>query len=342
MGERVAWRLNTLAWQHQVVDWGYPAFYGQRVSAWLWEKGVTDPQAYTDLPQRLRRQLADTYEWPSPQLIHRRISQDGTEKFLWAMSEGGLVESVWIPKGTRATLCISSQIGCSLNCRFCATGQIGLERNLADYEIYLQYHAVRHGLGLPVTNIVFMGMGEPLLNFSAVMGAFDFLTARAGLSPKRITFSTVGIPKGIQRLATRCEPFELAISLHSAIEETRRKLIPLAERIALSDLREAIGAYCAQRKDWVTIEYVLLDGINDSPADAAALRAFVAPPIWAKVNLIVYNSVPGLPFQPSRRMKDFQRMLLSERLLTTVRQSRGADIAAACGQLARRDAPRPS
>ena len=332
----VAWRLSEAEWQGVITGWGYPAYQARLLWKWLWQKGVVDPLAYSDLPLALREKLRGAYDWPVPTLIARIESQDGTQKFLWQMPEGGQVESVWIPKGARATLCLSSQIGCSLNCRFCATGQLGLERNLNDYEIYLQYHAIRHQLGLPITNIVYMGMGEPLLNFSAVVASLEYLTQRAGLSSRRITVSTVGIPKGIRRLAEVDFVGELAVSLHSAVAETRQALIPLAERIALDELKAALGYYCERRREWITIEYVVLEGVNDSRADVAALRAFVAPPIRAKVNLIVYNSVPGLPFRPSGRITAFQQALLREGLITTIRRSRGSDIAAACGQLARR------
>jgi 23S rRNA (adenine2503-C2)-methyltransferase len=334
--ERIAWRLSEEDWASVLREWGYPGYYSKLIWKWLWQKGLADPTAYTDLPKALREKLLHTYEWPLLKLITSRDSQDGTRKFLWEMPAGGQVESVWIPQRQRATLCISSQVGCSLNCRFCATGQLGLERNLEDYEIYLQYHAVRHQLGLPITNIVYMGMGEPLLNFSAVVGSVGFLTVGAGLSSRRLTISTVGIPKGIRRLAEMDLAIELAVSLHSAIEEKRRELIPLAARIGLEELREALGYYCERRRDWITIEYVLLEGVNDGAADAAALRAFVTPPIRAKVNLIVYNPVPGLPFRPSGRMQAFRQMLLRAGLITTIRRSRGSDIAAGCGQLARR------
>ena len=334
-GMPVVWRLSEGDWQAVLKEWNYPAYYGQVIWKWLWEKGITDPTAYTDLPKALREKLLASYSWPFPRLLASAESRDGTRKFLWEMPASGQVESVWIPKDNRATLCISSQIGCSLNCRFCATGQLGLERNLHDYEIYLQYHAVRHGLGLPITNIVYMGMGEPLLNFSAVVGSLGFLTRGAGLSSRRITISTVGIPKGIRRLADYPMRFELAVSLHSAIEEKRRALIPLAEHISLAELREALGYYCQKRRDWITIEYVLLEGVNDGAEDVAALRAFVAPPIAAKVNLIEYNWVPGFSFRPSRQMVAFREALLRVGLIATIRRSRGSDVAAACGQLAR-------
>ena len=333
--ERVSWRLSEADWQAVTKAWGYPAYYGKVIWKWLWQKGMTDPMAYTDLPKALREKLLAAYSWPVAGLRASAESRDGTRKFLWEMPEGGQVESVWIPQGKRATLCLSSQIGCSLNCRFCATGQLGLERNLQDYEIYLQYHAIRHEFALPVTNIVYMGMGEPLLNFSAVVGSLIFLTRGAGLSSRRITISTVGIPKGIRRLAEVEMDFELAVSLHSAIEEKRRALIPLAERISLAELKESLGYYCQRRRDWITIEYVLLEGVNDGPEDVVALRDFITPPVQAKVNLIVYNPVPGISFRPSRRMAAFQEALLRRGLIATIRRSRGSDIAAACGQLAR-------
>ncbi|MEN2992116.1 MAG: 23S rRNA (adenine(2503)-C(2))-methyltransferase RlmN [Bacteroidia bacterium] len=314
---------------------GLPAYRAQQVWQWVWQKGVAQPAQMTDLPQSLRQKLEAEWRFPLPKLLHRRSSQDGTQKLLWELPEGGSVESVWIPQRQRFTLCISSQMGCSFNCRFCATGQMGLERQLKGYEILLQVYGAKFLLGLPITHIVFMGMGEPLLNYSAVMEALTGLTQRMGLSARRITISTVGLPKGIERLAERPERFELAFSLHSAIPEKRQALIPAAAHISLESLRAALAYYCQKRRDWITLEYVLLADINDGPEDVTALRAFVAPPLAAKVNLIEYNPTPGLPFRPSPRLKEFQRALLRQGLIATIRYSRGRDIAAGCGQLAR-------
>ncbi len=328
------WLVDQAELEAQLVNWGFARYYAGSILRWLWERGITDPQVYTDLPLTLRHLIREAFSWETPVLVHRSESQDGTQKFLWRLADGAHIETVWIPQGQRYTLCISSQVGCSLNCRFCATGQLGLKRQLAAQEILLQLYAVRWQLGLPVTNVVFMGMGEPLLNYSAVMGAFERMVRFMKMSPRRFTFSTVGIPKGILRLAERKEPFELALSLHSAIESKRQALIPLAAHIPLAELRAAIAQYCEKRREWVTLEYVLLEGVNDGCEDAEALRAFVAPPVYAKVNIIVYNPVPGLSFRPSSRLEAFRKQLLQDRLLATVRRSRGQDIAAACGQLA--------
>lgn len=329
------WEASLPELEGWMVERGQPVYRARQVWNWVWTKGQPDPLAMSDLPKALRETLAADFPVPRLALLHRTESQDGTQKFLWHVPGGGTVETVWIPHEGRYTVCISSQVGCSLNCRFCATGQLGLERQLAGYEILLQVYTLRHELGLPITHLVFMGMGEPLLNYSAVIQAFEGLIHRMGYSPRRITFSTVGIPKGIRRLAQRTEPFELAFSLHSAIPEKRRALIPLAAHIPLEEIWEALADYCLRRSDWVTLEYVLLDGINDGEEDAEALWAFVRRPLLAKVNLIEYNPVPGLPFQPSRRTRAFQKKLLEKGLLATVRRSRGADIAAGCGQLAR-------
>ncbi|MCS6790511.1 MAG: 23S rRNA (adenine(2503)-C(2))-methyltransferase RlmN [Bacteroidia bacterium] len=336
-------RIGTPVWtlrREQLSTWlreqGEPSFRMAQLEEWLWEKGVPHPNAMTDLPVSLRQKLEETFSFPTLTLLHRRKSQDGTEKFLWEMPEGGKVETVWIPHSGRYTICISSQVGCSLNCRFCATGQLGLERQLHGYEILLQLYELRHTFKLPITHVVFMGMGEPLLNYSAVMEALEGITHHLHISPRRITLSTVGIPKGIYRLTERKERFELALSLHSAIPEKRKAIIPLAAHISLSELREALSTYCQRKRDWITLEYVLLEGANDSDEDAEALYDFVQFPLQAKVNLIEYNPVPGLPYRPSPRMQHFQRYLLKRGLIATIRRSRGADIAAGCGQLARR------
>ncbi|GIV23967.1 MAG: 23S rRNA (adenine(2503)-C(2))-methyltransferase RlmN [Bacteroidia bacterium] len=329
------WTLSQENLQAWMAAEGHPPYRASQVWQWVWEKGVSDFSQMSNLPAALRQALAEAFPVPELQLLHERKSQDGTRKFLWQLPEGGTVETVWIPHQDRATVCVSSQVGCSLNCRFCATGQLGLERQLQGYEILLQVYTLKHRLRLPVTHIVYMGMGEPLLNYSAVIESLEGFSQKMGLSPRRITISTVGIPKGIRRLAERKEPFELAFSLHSAIPEKRQKLIPLAAHISLEEVREALITYGQTRQEWVTLEYVLLAGENDGPEDAEALRAFIAPPLQAKVNLIVYNPVPGLPFRPSPRLKAFQQALLRMGIITTIRYSRGADVAAGCGQLAR-------
>lgn len=327
------WLISKEELEAHLEALGFARYHAKNILRWLWERGVADPWAYTDVPLALREALSASFTWERLTFLKGSQSRDGTQKFLWRLADGAQIETVWIPQGRRYTLCVSSQVGCSLNCRFCATGQLGLRRQLSAQEILLQLYAIRWELGLPVTNVVFMGMGEPLLNYSAVMGAFERMVSWMKMSPRRFTFSTVGIPKGILRLAERKEPFELAVSLHSAIASKRQALIPLAAHISLEELRAAIADYCQKRREWVTLEYVLLDGINDGPEDAEALRAFVAPPVYAKVNLIVYNPVLGLPFWPSTRLEAFREQLLRSRLLATIRHSRGRDIAAACGQL---------
>ncbi|MCX7606427.1 MAG: 23S rRNA (adenine(2503)-C(2))-methyltransferase RlmN [Bacteroidia bacterium] len=331
----VLWELSPGDWEKWMHQMEEPSYRAQQVWQWLWHRGVASPQLMTDLPVSLRRKLEESFDHSEPTLLHMSESRDGTRKLLWLMPKGGQVETVWIPHSQRYTVCVSSQVGCSLNCRFCATGQLGLERQLTGYEIFLQVYAVKYRLGLPVTHVVFMGMGEPLLNYTSLIEAIEGLTTRLGMSARRLTVSTVGIPKGIRRLADRKEPFELAFSLHSAIPHKRQMLIPLAAHIPLEEIREALVTYCQKRMEWVTLEYVLLKGVNDGREDAQALRRFVAPPLRAKVNLIEYNPVPGLSFEPSPRMEAFREELLREGLIATIRRSRGADISAGCGQLAR-------
>ncbi len=329
------WELSPTQWEAWLKAQGQPPYRARQIESWLWGRALSDPRQMSNLPASLRSLLEENFRTQGLKLLHRHTSRDGTQKFLWQMPEGGTTETVWIPHRGRHTVCVSSQVGCSLNCRFCATGQLGLERQLKGYEIALQVATLKGAYPLPVSHVVFMGMGEPLLNYSALIEAIELLTTRIGLSARRLTVSTVGVPKAIRRLAELPQRIELAFSLHSALSEKRRELIPLAAHIPLDDIREALIYFCQQRREWVTLEYVLLDGINDSPEDAEALRDFVAPPLLAKVNLIVYNPVPGLPFRPSQRIEAFQQQLLRRGLLATVRQSRGADIAAGCGQLAR-------
>lgn len=235
------WELSRAEWEAWVEAQGQPSYRARQIETWLWQRGVADPAQMTDLPASLRQRLSEAFSAQGLTLLHRQTSTDGTQKFLWQMPEGGTAETVWIPHKGRYTVCVSSQVGCSLNCRFCATGQLGLERQLKGYEIALQVATLKWTYDLPVTHVVFMGMGEPLLNYTALTQAIGLLTTRLGISARRLTVSTVGIPKGIRRLAELPERVELAFSLHSALPEKRQALIPLAAHIPLSEIREALS-----------------------------------------------------------------------------------------------------
>lgn len=325
---------------------GQPRYRAAQATAWLHERDAATFEEMTDLPAAERAALAARFRFGAPALAHTARSSDGTAKHLWRLEDGELVESVLIPSGNRLTLCISSQAGCAMACVFCATGWSGYRRQLTTGEIVGQFRGARrwaaeHGLG-PITNVVFMGMGEPLANRRAVMPALTLLNTTYGLGARRITVSTVGIVPGILELAARPEQFRLAVSLHAPNHELREKLVPVEKKYPLPALLEALRAFEAAGGRRITFEYVLIDGINDDLRLAAELATLVAP-FTAHVNLIPFNPVPGTGWQPSprERQREFAAVLEQRGIPVTVRGPRGRDIAAACGQLRAEHTLRP-
>lgn len=314
--------------------------------AWMYQRDALSFDEMTDLPVGARRDLADAFRLtaPAPERVER--SSDGTAKHLWRMSDGELVESVLIPSHDRLTLCMSSQAGCAMACVFCATGWSGYRRQLTTGEIVAQYRGARrwaqeHDLG-PITNVVFMGMGEPLMNRSAVMPALTLLNHAYGLGARRITVSTVGIVPGILELAQRPEQFRLAISLHAPTEELREKLIPIEKKHPLPQLMESLDRFEQAGGRRITFEYVMIAGVNDELEHARQLAQLVKR-FQAHVNLIPYNPIPGPEWRPSppERLRAFAELLESSGVPATVRSPRGRDIAAACGQLRAEHATKP-
>ncbi|MBI1723527.1 MAG: 23S rRNA (adenine(2503)-C(2))-methyltransferase RlmN, partial [Gemmatimonadetes bacterium] len=312
---------------------GEPAYRLNQVLPRLWQRPVASWADALELPAPLRRALE--VEWPFGRLgmVVRQDSRDGTVKFLWRLPDGEAIESVLIPEGARRTLCISSQAGCPLRCAFCATGTMGLHRNLAAWEIAAQ---VREMLLLPEpvkpTNVVFMGMGEPLVNWKAVGPALTILNDPGGfgIGARHITVSTVGILPGLAELAKRPEQFRLAISLHAPTSETRLTIMPIEKRYPLPRVLEAAKAF----KRRITFEYVLIGDVNDRDEDLAALAA-IAKASGALVNLLPLHpgGAPGLKPSPKRRMHWFASALRRRGVEAVLRKSRGLDIDAACGQL---------
>jgi 23S rRNA (adenine2503-C2)-methyltransferase len=312
---------------------GEPAYRLAQIVARLWQRPVRAWAEALELPAALRAALDD--EWPLGRLVAevRRESKDGTVKYLWRLPDGEAIESVMIPEGSRRTLCISSQAGCPLRCSFCATGTMGLHRNLAAWEIAAQ---VREAMLEPPaqkpTNVVFMGMGEPLLNWPAVSTSLTILNDPEGfgIGARHITISTVGILPGMAELAKRREQFRLAISLHAPNSATRLTIMPIEKRYKLADVLAAAKKF----KRRVTFEYVLIDGVNDRGEDAAEL-AKLAKASGALVNLLPLH--PGgagaLKRSPARRMHGFVAQLRRRGVEAVLRKSRGLDIEAACGQL---------
>lgn len=312
---------------------GEASYRATQVFARLWERPVGSFDEMTELPKALRQQLAAAFDMPGLQLTARQHSTDGTEKFLFQLPDGQAIETVAIPEGNRLTLCISSQAGCALQCAFCATGAMGFQRNLTPSEIAGQVRELRL-LDPPLlaTNIVFMGMGEPLMNWKAVDVVLTLLNdPRAlGIGARHITISTVGVLPGIEALAARKEQFRLAISIHAPSDELRRSLMPVNIKYPLADVIHAAASFDRR----VTFEYVMLNDVNDKPEHAAML-ATLARECRAFVNLIPLHPGGSLGFTPtpSSRMAAFARAVRARGVEVAIRKSRGLDIAAACGQL---------
>jgi 23S rRNA (adenine2503-C2)-methyltransferase len=293
----------------------------------------------TELPRAEREALAEAFHLTAPGLARTQVSGDRTAKHLWRLADGELVESVLIPGQDRLTLCLSSQAGCAMACTFCATGWSGYRRNLTAGEIVAQYRGSRrwadeHGYG-PITNIVYMGMGEPLMNRGPVMDSLTILNAGYGVGARRITVSTVGIVPGIEALAARPEQFKLAISLHAPTHELRQRIVPVEKKYPIPVLLESLRRFEAAGGRRITFEYVMIDGINDDLALADPLSE-IAGEFHAHVNLIPFNPVPGTGWSssPAGRLRAFASRLESRGVKATVRTPRGQDISAACGQLA--------
>jgi 23S rRNA (adenine2503-C2)-methyltransferase len=325
------------------ADIGEKPYRARQVMQWVHQRGVDRFDEMTDLSKALRSRLPLLANVTLPQVISERTSADGTVKWLFASGAGQAVETVFIPEPGRGTLCISSQVGCALDCAFCATGAQGFNRNLAAAEIIGQVcHAnrvlPRRGNGDPaVTNVVFMGMGEPLANYRNVLAALELLISdRAyGLSRRRVTVSTSGLVPHIERLGADCN-VSLAVSLHAPENELRDRLVPINRVHPLEQLLEACWRYAARRTNrFITFEYVMLDGVNDSPEQADRLVNLLSNRP-AKVNLIPFNPFGGTPFRRSApaAIEGFQARLRKAGLVTTTRKTRGEDIDAACGQLA--------
>jgi 23S rRNA (adenine2503-C2)-methyltransferase len=329
---------------------GEKPFRARQVSRWIHQRLVGDVAAMTDLARPLRERLARDATVVVPEVIRDTTAADGTRKWLFDAGNGNAVEAVFIPEDDRGTLCISSQAGCALDCAFCSTGKQGFNRNLTTAEIVGQlWHANRTLLDdgaarpwvdagrAPITNVVMMGMGEPLANYDAVVPALQlFLDDNAyGLSRRRVTLSTSGLVPWIDRLRDDC-PVALAVSLHAPDDALRDRLVPINRRHPLDELMAACRRYLERApRDFITFEYVMLDGVNDQPSHAAALVDRVAD-VPCKLNLIPFNPFPGSEFRtsPRERVLAFQRQLMDAGIVTTVRRTRGDDIDAACGQLA--------
>ena len=326
---------------------GEKRFRAVQLYRWIHQKGAADFDQMSDLAKSLRSKLAGVAEVRALPVASEHVSADGTIKWLFDVGDGNAVETVFIPETDRGTLCVSSQAGCAVGCRFCSTGHQGFSRNLRTGEIVAQLwyaeHRLRQRLNLTegvraIDNVVMMGMGEPLQNYDALVPALrTMLSDHAyGLSRRRVTVSTSGVVPMIDRLRVDC-PVALAVSLHAPDDTLRESLVPLNRKYGIDELLDACSRYLdAAPRDFITFEYCMLDGVNDSPEQALALAKLLKPRIHCKVNLIPFNPFPasGLTRSPRDRVMAFAHVLQDAGIVTTVRKTRGDDIDAACGQLA--------
>ncbi|MEL6672099.1 MAG: 23S rRNA (adenine(2503)-C(2))-methyltransferase RlmN [Bacteroidota bacterium] len=327
--------------QQLMQEWQEPKFRARQIYDWLWKQGVGSFEEMTNLGKKLRQKLSETYVIGKVQIKATQKSKDGTIKYAFELAGGQEVEGVLIPTPKRVTACISSQAGCSLACKFCATGFLDLKHNLLHYEIYDQVQLLKqeaeaqYGRGL--TNIVYMGMGEPLLNYKNVLRSTEMVSSEDGLgmSPRRITVSTAGIAKMIKRLGDDQVKFEFALSLHAANDDKRSLVMPINEANSLEALKEALIYLYEKTGNRITLEYCIFKDINDSLQDAKELAEFsrIVP---AKINVIEYNPVPEAGFLNTTpaRMNAFIHYLEQAGVIVNVRRSRGKDVDGGCGQLA--------
>ncbi|QER41554.1 23S rRNA (adenine(2503)-C(2))-methyltransferase RlmN [Thermodesulfobacterium sp. TA1] len=320
-----------------------PKYRAEQIFHWITCREATDFDQMTNLPKGLRTKLSTHFSLELPEVIEKISDTEGTTKFALRLRDGEIIETVVIPERDHYTLCVSTQVGCAMGCKFCLTAKGGFKRNLEVYEILAQVvigrlYLKEKGSVLPLRNIVFMGMGEPLANYENLIKVLKILAHPLGFnfSKKRLTISTVGLVKEIRKLAIDF-PTALAVSLHAPNDELRKNLIPVAKKYLLKELLEVIKTFPRVKNGRTTIEYILLKDVNDSLQHAKELvKLFKGLPI--KINLIPYNPHPELPFErpDEKQVERFQRFLLDHAILTTVRKSKGLEISAACGQLKRR------
>ena len=331
--------LDRTGLEELVADLGQPRFRAKQLERWLYGRGARSFAEMTDLPAGLRDTLAGRLTLPFPAILKRQESTDGTRKYLVELADGATVETVGLPAGDRLTVCFSTQAGCAMGCSFCATGIAGLTRDLGPGEMVDQVRLVADDFGRRVSNAVAMGQGEPFANYDATLGALRFLNSAEDLNigARHITISTCGLVTGIRRFAEEPEQFTLAVSLHSAVQETRDKLMPGVRAIKLPALREALVEYAEKTGRRPSLEYALIAGVNDTRGELSALIRF-SRGLLVHVNLIPVNAVreSGFTRSPDERVTTFQKELHMSGVEVSVRAERGADIDAACGQLRQR------
>ncbi len=337
--------MDSLSPKHSILSLPFEEFPGEsfrknQIQQWIFEKGAADFSVMSNLPKTLREELEQKFSISAFKLVEPFVSTDGSVKYLFTLPDGMQTEAVYMPYVNRKTICISSMVGCSAGCTFCATGKMGFGRNLTADEIVDQVlQAAVHQVHSPreIRNVVLMGMGEPLLNVDHVFGAIEKMLDPRGLamSPRRITLSTVGIPRGIRRMTESDLDVRLALSLHAPDDETRKIIIPTAQRYTIAEIMDAVREYYDKTKRRVTLEYTMLAGLNDRTWQAREIAQHVKG-LTAHVNLIPWNEWEGAPHQGTSKegILKFQAELEKAGIEVSVRWSRGRDVGAACGQLA--------
>jgi 23S rRNA (adenine2503-C2)-methyltransferase len=333
--------LDLVQLQQQFISMNEPAYRAKQVYQWLWEKSARTFEEMSNLSKDLRRKLDENFAINVVEVNNSQFSNDQTIKSSFRLYDGNIVEGVLIPMEERMTACVSSQVGCSLTCKFCATGYMDRKRNLNADEIYDQVVLIdqqaKKNYNVPLTNIVYMGMGEPLLNYANVLKSIERITAPDGLNmaSKRITVSTAGIAKMIKKLGDDGVKFNLALSLHAANDKKRNEIMPITEHNSLKALAESLKYYFSKTKNPVTYEYIVFNNFNDEIEDAMELAKFCKH-VPCKVNLIEYNPIQFAAFTNAEgdKIDAFSKYLKSQGVNTNIRRSRGKDIDAACGQLA--------
>jgi 23S rRNA (adenine2503-C2)-methyltransferase len=337
-------KMTLDALQKFLSENGEKPFRAKQIQEWLWKKSAQSFDEMTNLSLKMRELLGQNFVINALQIAQSQKSNDGTIKYGFRLHDSNLVEGVLIPTDSRITACVSSQVGCSLTCKFCATGYMDRKRNLDAAEIYDQVVAIdRESLAhyqMPLSNIVFMGMGEPLLNYAQVIQSIEHITSPEGLgmSPKRITVSTAGVAKMIKKLGDDNVKFNLALSLHAANDEKRNQIMPINESNSLKSLAEALQYFYQKTKNRITFEYIVFSNFNDELTDAEELWRFTKK-VPSKVNIIEYNPIQEASFQNTSedKLSRFAQFLENKGVVVNVRRSRGKDIDAACGQLAIKD-----
>jgi 23S rRNA (adenine2503-C2)-methyltransferase len=336
--------LSLVELQEYLFSIGQKSFRAKQIYEWLWKKNVHSFQEMSNLPSNFRDLLATEFYIDHIQLTDKQISKDGTVKCAFSIGESQVIEGVLIPTKSRSTACISSQVGCSLSCTFCATGRLKLLRNLSageivDQVVYLNEESLKNQ-NRALSNIVYMGMGEPLLNYKNVLKSTELLCSEEGLgiSPRRITVSTAGIAKMIKKLGDDQVKFNLALSLHAANDSKRDKIMEINESNNLAELSEALTYFYEKTGSRITFEYIIFKDFNDQPEDAFELAAF-AKCVPCKINIIEYNPIDDGIFQQAsiEKVNAFASILESKNMIVNIRRSRGKDIDAACGQLANKN-----